>query len=255
MRTSGSRTLFSLTPDYWRKHCERSQDPSIGNGEANVFGLVTNTTTHGYRNRAPREGEVAVVSPDGHVIRRVYCPVGISSPRPFPQAPPSSPGTSATSIAGTSSCHAILCTHGGLSPAISTIDQIRLIDRKQEAPREGAMCDLLRSDPDDTGKTAGWAIPPRGAGSIPSADHAKKLSYINNLALIARAHQLVMEGFKEVFDSCVVTVWSAPNCCYRCGNVAARLQLVEDGREEVVRRSSGGGCIWRTCKRGHREEV
>lgn len=50
----------------------------------------------------------------------------------------------------------IFCVHGGLSPSIQTLDQIRLIDRKQEVPHDGPMCDLLWSDPEDTqGKLTG----------------------------------------------------------------------------------------------------
>ena len=43
----------------------------------------------------------------------------------------------------------IFCVHGGLSPSINTLDQIRVIDRKQEVPHDGAMCDLMWSDPED----------------------------------------------------------------------------------------------------------
>jgi serine/threonine-protein phosphatase 4 catalytic subunit len=42
----------------------------------------------------------------------------------------------------------VFCVHGGLSPSITTLDQIRKIDRKQEVPHDGAMCDLLWSDPE-----------------------------------------------------------------------------------------------------------
>lgn len=139
------------------------------------------------------------------------------------------PGTGATSSSRGSSGNpggAVLCVHGGLSPLIDSIDKIRLLDRKQEVPHEGAMCDLLWSDPDEID---GWGLSPRGAGFLFGADIVKCFNQKNDLSLICRAHQLVMEGFKEMFDNTIVTVWSAPNYCYRCGNVAAILELGEDG--------------------------
>jgi len=117
----------------------------------------------------------------------------------------------------------------GLSPNVETVDQIRAIDRKQEVPHDGAMCDLLWSDPDDI---KGWGLSPRGAGYLFGSDIVKSFSHANKIDLIARAHQLAMEGYKLMFDRMIVTVWSAPNYCYRCGNVASILELDERLQQE-----------------------
>ena len=85
----------------------------------------------------------------------------------------------------------IFCLHGGLSPSIDTLDHVRTIDRIQEVPHEGPMCDLLWSDPDDR---SGWGISPRGAGYTFGQDIAEAFNHNNGLTLVARAHQLVMEG-------------------------------------------------------------
>ncbi|WOH02087.1 hypothetical protein DCAR_0521475 [Daucus carota subsp. sativus] len=120
----------------------------------------------------------------------------------------------------------IFSVHGGLSPSISTLDQIRTIFRKQEVPHDGAMCELLWSDPEDT--VDGWGLSPRGAGFLFGGSVVNAFNRTNNIDYICRAHQLVMEGYKWMFNNQIVTVWSAPNYCYRCGNVAAILELDEN---------------------------
>jgi len=126
----------------------------------------------------------------------------------------------------------ILCIHGGLSPDIKTLDHIRTIERKVEIPHEGPFCDLMWSDPEDL-DSGTWQMSPRGAGWIFGSKVTKEFNYLNDLELVARAHQLVQEGYKYWFpEKSLVTVWSAPNYCYRCGNVASVMSINEDLERE-----------------------
>lgn len=62
-----------------------------------------------------------------------------------------------------------------------------------------------------------------------------QFNHLNSLSLIARAHQLVQAGYEELFtNKNIVTVWSAPNYCYRCGNLASFLKIDEPGKREYV---------------------
>lgn len=98
------------------------------------------------------------------------------------------------------------------------------------------------SDPDEV---EAWAVSPRGAGwlfgsavtaQVSCVSHTVntllmfQFNHVNGLSLIARAHQLVQEGFKHMFDEQLVTVWSAPNYCYRCGNKASIMHVDDEGR-------------------------
>ena len=75
----------------------------------------------------------------------------------------------------------IFCVHGGLSPLISTVGQIRLINRKHEIPHEGAYCDLMWSDPDDI---EAWILSERGAGYFFGWKVVNEFNRVNGLELI-----------------------------------------------------------------------
>ena len=72
------------------------------------------------------------------------------------------------------------------SPEIRTIDQIRTIDRKIEIPSEGAMCDLMWSDPEDIDY---WSVDPRGAGYLFGAKVAKEFCRINDPMLFGASQK------------------------------------------------------------------
>jgi len=116
----------------------------------------------------------------------------------------------------------IFCVHGGLSPKIDTLDDIRKLDRVQEVPHEGPICDLIWSDPDDR---VGWRVSPRGAGFTFGAGITDQWSSKNNLILTARAHQLIMEGYQWCHGQKLITLFSCPNYSYRCGNSAAIMEV------------------------------
>jgi serine/threonine-protein phosphatase 4 catalytic subunit len=79
--------------------------------------------------------------------------------------------------------------------------------RTAQVPHDGAMCDLLWSDPDNI---EGWGLSPRGAGYLFGGDVCTNFNHNNHLELIARAHQLVMEGYRWMFNDQLATVYTHP---------------------------------------------
>jgi len=126
----------------------------------------------------------------------------------------------------------IFCVHGGLSPDLVTVDQIRLLDRQQEIPHEGPFCDLMWSDPTDI---LGWMVSERGAGFQFGSQVTQEFNHLNKFELICRAHQLVQDGYKYMFPrKDLITVWSAPNYCYRCQNVASIMAFDEHLDRDLI---------------------
>ena len=58
-------------------------------------------------------------------------------------------------------------------------------------------------------------------------DVVERFLHANKMIRIYRAHQLCQEGYTQMFDKQLTTIWSAPNYVYRCGNGASILEVDE----------------------------
>ena len=73
----------------------------------------------------------------------------------------------------------LFCVHGGLSPSISSLDEISSLNRFVELPHEGGMCDLLWSDPEE--ELVGWGSNPRGCGFVFGGDCVSEFNKRNGI--------------------------------------------------------------------------
>lgn len=148
------------------------------------------------------------------------------------------------------------CVHGGLSPDVTSVDNIRLIYRFREPPSKGAMCDLLWSDPfwdvenpssvcegsrDDyytPGNGPSYGTAPcfldneqRGCSYLFNYHSVKHFLLTNGLLCVVRSHEVQDDGYKLYrFNSvsnfpCMMSVFSAPNYCDNLHNKGAVLIL------------------------------
>jgi len=113
------------------------------------------------------------------------------------------------------------CVHGGLSPDLQYLDNIRSLDRFREPRTSGPLCDLLWADPmDDTPEAFTATFVPnhvRGCSYYYGYAAATKFLDNNDLLAIIRAHEAQDEGYKmyrkrKTTDfPVVITIFSAPN--------------------------------------------
>ena len=119
----------------------------------------------------------------------------------------------------------IFCMHGGLSPELTSMEQIHRIYRPIEVPDTGLLCDLLWSDPDI--EINGWEDNERGVSYIFGADVVSMFLKKHDFDLICRAHQVVEDGYEFFGKRTLVTIFSAPNYCGEFDNSGV-LMSVDD---------------------------
>lgn len=131
------------------------------------------------------------------------------------------------------------CVHGGISPELNSVDDLRKLNRFKEPPTHGLMCDLIWSDPrEDFGSertnehfTHNQA---RGCSYYYSYNAACSFLERNNLLSIIRAHEAQDAGYRMYrktkttgFPS-VITIFSAPNYLDVYKNKAAVLKYEKE---------------------------
>lgn len=129
-----------------------------------------------------------------------------------------------------------LCVHGGLSPDIHSLDDIKKLDRFKEPPAYGPMCDLLWSDPledFDSEKSSTDHFTHnsvRGCSYFYSYAACCEFLQQNGLLSIIRAHEAQDAGYRMYRKSrttgfpSLITIFSAPNYLDVYNNKAAVLK-------------------------------
>ncbi|KAH6774811.1 BRI1 suppressor 1 3 [Perilla frutescens var. hirtella] len=127
----------------------------------------------------------------------------------------------------------IICMHGGIGRSINHVEQIENIQRPI-AMEAGSivLMDLLWSDPTENDSVEGLRPNARGPGLVTfGPDRVMEFCNNNDLQLIVRAHECVMDGFERFAQGHLITLFSATNYCGTANNAGAILVL---GRDLVV---------------------
>ncbi|RLV93104.1 Serine/threonine-protein phosphatase 2B catalytic subunit A2 [Spathaspora sp. JA1] len=129
------------------------------------------------------------------------------------------------------------CVHGGISPKLTKLEDVKQINRFREPPTKGLMCDLLWADPieeydEDDEQPEKDFIPNsvRGCSFAFTYKASCKFLQTTGLLSIVRAHEAQNAGYrmykrtKTVGFPSLLTMFSAPNYLDSYNNKAAILK-------------------------------
>ena len=123
----------------------------------------------------------------------------------------------------------IFCCHGGISPELIFVNQIKNIIRPTDIPEYGMLCDILWSDPCENEKLNDYfGTNERGISVTFTKKSLQNFLKDNNLELLCRAHQVVEQGYEFYGNNSCVTVFSAPNYCGMFDNSGAMMVVDEN---------------------------
>lgn len=133
----------------------------------------------------------------------------------------------------------LFCVHGGLSPHMDSIHDIQMLDRFQEPPTKGLMCDLLWSDParDHSHDEVDFVEnPQRGCSYFYGYKAVRRFLDQNRLSLLIRAHEVEESGYRRFAShgqrAHLMTLFSAPNYLDFYNNLGA-VMVYEKGKMSV----------------------
>lgn len=121
----------------------------------------------------------------------------------------------------------IFCCHGGLSPDLQSMEQIRCIMRPTSVPDQGLLCDLLWANPDKEVDEWGENTDDNISFKVFGPVIVSKFLAKHDFDMVCRGKQMVEDGYEFFAKRQLVTIFSAPNFCGVFDNAGAMMSIDE----------------------------